>query len=141
MPRKYHAQIIARDGLKYDGQVEYVRLPGADGSFGVMAHHAPLVALLQPGAVLVTESSAQGPRHFACAGGVAEVRDNTLTVLVDAAEPGTEIDVARAESAAQRARERLRAAAVPEVDVDRARAALVRALARLEVAHQAEPRG
>ena len=140
MPRKYHAQIIARDGLKYDGQVVYVRLPGADGSFGVMAYHAPLVALLQPGAVLVTESSAQGPRYFACAGGVAEVRDNTLTVLVDAAEPGTEIDVARADAAAQRARERLGGPAAPEIDADRARAALVRALARLEVAHQAESR-
>ena len=136
MPRELQVQVITQQGTLYEGEVEYARLPGAQGSFGVMAGHAPLIALLEAGEIMLRPSRpASGPVYIACGPGVAEVRENEVAVLVDTAEMATSIDVARARAAAERARERL-TSSYPEVDADRAQSALYRALTRLRVARR-----
>ena len=73
-------------------------------------------------------------RHYlAVFQGYMEVNDDKVTMLVDFAEPAHEIDRARAESARDRAEERLRHTTADDIDFDRARAALERAMIRLQV--------
>jgi F-type H+-transporting ATPase subunit epsilon len=134
MARAFHFRIVTREGAKFDGPVVYARLHAQDGYFGVMADHAPLIAVLTPGDLVVTEKPGRTPLVFAAGAGVVEVRDNEGTALVDTAERAEEIDIARAREAAERARSRLNGPRSASVDLARAQAALQRALARLHAA-------
>ncbi|MCX7597813.1 MAG: ATP synthase F1 subunit epsilon, partial [Armatimonadetes bacterium] len=118
------------------------RAPGTEGSFGVLARHAPMVAELGVGELCVRLADGVQECLMACSGGLLEVKaDGQVVVLAQAVELAEEIDVARAEAAAERARQRLAAAGhAPSLDVDRARAALARALNRLRVARHAHAR-
>lgn len=136
MPGKFDAHLVTREGSKYNRQCEYVRLPGHDGSFGVMASHTPLIAALVPGKIVISEGAGTLPLFFACSAGLAEIRDNQVVVLVDTAESAKEVDVARARAAADRARARLRGELGRGSDPARAEAALARALARLHAASE-----
>lgn len=132
--RPYQAKLVTPAGVKFEGQVDYLRLPGKDGYFGVMAGHAPLIAELAPGRIVVTPE--HGKRQvFAAGSGVMEVKDDKLVVVVDTLETPEEIDLARAREAAERARLRL-ASRRADSDLARAEAALARALVRLKVASE-----
>lgn len=107
-------------------------VPAEEGYLGVMAGHAPLLARLVPGQV--TAKLASGAEEvFAVSGGFVEVGPEHVTILADTAERPEDIDVARAEAALQRARQRLEHPS-EGVDIDRARLALLRAEARLRTA-------
>jgi F-type H+-transporting ATPase subunit epsilon len=93
-----------------------------------------MVTELGAGVLTVVDEDGQR-RLFAMSAGFLEVRQDGVTVLADAAETATEIDVDRARAAEERARRRLQERA-REVDVARAEAALRRALARVEVAEK-----
>jgi F-type H+-transporting ATPase subunit epsilon len=137
MAKLFPLQIVTRQGVKYDHDVEHVRLPGRDGYFGVLADHAAFLAALAPGEIVITPPGGQDPVHLASGAGVAEIRDNQVMVLVETAETPEEIDLRRAEAAAERARARVCGRA-GTCDLPRAEAALSRALARLRVARQAD---
>jgi F-type H+-transporting ATPase subunit epsilon len=141
MPRKFSAQLMTPQGVKYEGEVIYLRLPALDGSFGVEAGHASLIAALAPGEILVTPGLHETPIAYANGGGVVEVRDNRALVLADSLETPEEIDAERAREAADRARERLATKAGENFDAGRAEAALERALVRLKVAERPSGRG
>jgi F-type H+-transporting ATPase subunit epsilon len=114
-----------------------VVMPGADGYFGVLPGHAPLLALLRPGEVWFRAGRTE--RYVAVSGGFAEVGPGHVTVLADTAERPEEIDVTRARAARERAEGRLQGRRDEEVDYRRALQALARAQARLQAA--ARPRG
>ena len=127
-------KIVTRNEEMFAGEAVSVVAPGQQGYFGVKANHAPLISALGIGEVRVTTPDNQ-THYFAIAGGVAEVQDNALVVLADTGERTLDIDVARAEEAAERARARLFGAGLEEqVDISRAEVALTRALNRLRVA-------
>lgn len=132
-------RIITPDSIVLDTPASSVRVPALDGSMGVLPRHAPMVAALGAGELLY-ESGGQRTSMFV-AGGFAEVRNDTVRVVSQASEPPSEIDVSRAEKAAERARERLRTRHLDdgstELDVPRAEAALRRALMRVFVANKA----
>ena len=132
MPPVYQLQVIAPEQMVYEGRAVSLVAPGREGYFGVLAHHAPMVAELATG-VLTVEEERGARRRFAITGGFLEVEHDQVHVLADAAEAGEDIDVARAQAAERRAREWL-ARHRPEVDIARAQAALQRALNRLRVA-------
>lgn len=142
MARPFHLTVLKQDGKVFEGDVLHVRAPGAHGSFGVLARHAPMVAELGVGELRVRLAEGDGECLIACSGGLLEVKpDGQVIVLAKAAELAEEIDVARAEAAAERARGRLQSApSDPSLDVERARAALARALNRLRVARHRQPR-
>lgn len=102
-----------------------------DGEMGVLPGHIPLVAPLDIGQMRI--KTGEGERLAAISGGFIEVTGSQVTVLSEAAELAEEIDVARAESARQRAQARLEAKQA-NIDYARAQAALKRALTRLKVA-------
>lgn len=108
--------------------------PGAEGYFGVLSRHAPMVAELRVGELDLVDEHGQR-RVFAVAGGILEVQRDGVIVLADAVEAAQDIDVARATAARSRAEERLRSRA-SDVDPARAQAALQRALNRLRVSEK-----
>ncbi len=67
----------------YSGEVEAVKLPGVEGSFGILNNHAPIIATLKKGTVKVTDS-AKKIENFEINGGVVEVLNNKITVLAEA---------------------------------------------------------
>jgi F-type H+-transporting ATPase subunit epsilon len=132
-----HLSLIAQDRIIYEDDVDMVILPGASGVFAALAKHAPLMAVLQPGEILVRKEGEED-RYFAVGGGFAEVRPDEVVVLVRSGEAAEEIDIARAEEAMRRAQEYLGS---PEKDRDMERrlameAALRRSLARMKVARK-----
>ena len=133
----YQLSIVTPERSVFDGEVSSATLPGQTGYLGVWAHHAPMVAALIPGTLTVHEGPSEQPtRVLAIAGGFAQVADNRMILVVDAAEDQGKIDRARAEAALQRAEDRLRQALTDKtIDVDRAQAARDRAEARLKVGY------
>lgn len=126
--------IVTRNEEMFAGEVVSVVAPGQEGCFGVKANHAPFMVALGIGELRLTTPDDQ-THYFAIAGGVAKVQDNVLVVLADTGERTLDIDVARAEEAAERAHARLFGAGLEErADLTRAEVALTRAMNRLRVA-------
>ena len=111
--------------------VDEVEIPGAEGYFGVLPGHTPLLAALQVGQLWYRRG--QETHYLSIAFGFAEVQPDRVTVLAQVAERADEIDLARAEAAKRRAEERL-ARSTPDIDFERARIALLKSLIRLQVA-------
>jgi F-type H+-transporting ATPase subunit epsilon len=137
LPTKLQLQIVSADRSLANETVDEVEIPGAEGYFGVLPGHTPLLAVL--GAGELWYRIGQDKKYFALAYGFAEVQPDRVTILAQIAEPADEIDVARAEAAKKRAEERI---ARPTVDMDaeRARIALMKSLIRLQVATRARIR-
>jgi F-type H+-transporting ATPase subunit epsilon len=133
MPGTLTLRVITPDRIVLDAQVESVRLPGLDGSIGVLPRHAHMVAAVDVGPLRYVEGGVE--KALFVSEGFAEVRDNTLRVVAEAGERPAEIDEARAREAESRARERLERprTGVEPVDVLRAELALRRALMRQQV--------
>ncbi len=68
----------------FAGESESIVLPGAEGSFGVLAGHVPLLARLAAGRIMVRQDAQA--HYFTCGPGVADVDPKHVTVLVDSAE-------------------------------------------------------
>jgi F-type H+-transporting ATPase subunit epsilon len=136
-PNKILLEIVTPDRAIARAEVDEIQLPGAEGYFGVLPGHTPLLATLKVGEMWFRI----GPeRHYlSLAGGFVEVLPDRVTVLAQIAERAEDIDVARAEAAKRRAEERL-AKPSPEIDFERARIALAKSLIRLQVASRARTR-
>jgi F-type H+-transporting ATPase subunit epsilon len=113
-----------------------VELPGLRGRFGVLADHSHMLAPLTTGEIRLLEADGSVARHFAIAGGFADINPERVLVTSHAAEAAETIDVARAQAARERAESRLQKPG-PDIDVVRAQAALARALNRLQLAESA----
>jgi F-type H+-transporting ATPase subunit epsilon len=137
LPTSLKLQIVSADRSLVNEQVDEVEIPGADGYFGVLPGHTPLLAVLGLGDLWYRQGSET--HHLAIAFGFAEVQPEAVTILAAVAETAEEIDIARAEAAKRRAEERMHSAAA-EMDFERARVALLKALIRLQVATRARIR-
>ena len=78
-----HLEIITPDKKVFSGEVEAVKLPGAEGSFGILDNHAPIIATLKKGIVKVTDSK-KAVENFEINGGVVEVQNNKVIILAEA---------------------------------------------------------
>jgi F-type H+-transporting ATPase subunit epsilon len=137
LPTELHLEIVSADRSLVNETVDEVEIPGADGYFGVLPGHTPLLALLGAGELWYRKGSEKF--FMSIAFGFAEVQPERVTILAEIAEKAEEIDVARAEAAKQRAEEQLASATV-DMDLERARIALMKALIRLQVASRARIR-
>lgn len=136
MSKTFHVEIVSPQRMVYQGEAESVTLPGAMAPFQVLVNHAPILTELEVGDIKIVDAAGH-ELHVAVSGGFAEVKSNKMTVLAEAAEAATEIDVKRAERARERALERVTEARLNrkgDVDMDRAQIALARAINRLSVA-------
>jgi F-type H+-transporting ATPase subunit epsilon len=125
--------VITAERVVYSEEVDIVVVPGIEGELGILPHHTNLMTTLKAGELRVRRPGEEV--SMAISGGFLEVRPDRVIVLAEAAERADEIDLARAEDARRRARERLTHPA-PGIDVARAEAALQRSLARLKVAEK-----
>ena len=123
-------ELVTPERVLLSNQVRSVRAPGIEGSFGVLANHAPLMTALAIGLVKVEHENGD-LEHIATSGGFMEVNREKTIILADTAERASDIDVSRAEAAINRSREHLASGAA--VDYEEARAALERATNRMKV--------
>jgi F-type H+-transporting ATPase subunit epsilon len=86
----FHFHLVAPDKMTFTGEVDQVDIPGTEGDFGVLAGHAPTVALLRPG-ILVVHAGGQ-KTEMVVLGGFAEVSESGLTVLADVADKAADMD-------------------------------------------------
>ena len=137
IPSSIQLQIVSADRSLVNEQVDEVQIPGADGYFGVLPGHTPLLATLTVGQLWYRQGQ---DKHFlSLAFGFAEVQPDRVTILAQIAEKAEEIDVTRAEAAKKRAEERL-VKPTMDIDFERARVALMKSLIRLQVASRARIR-
>jgi F-type H+-transporting ATPase subunit epsilon len=137
IPAFIRLEVVTPDRSVITEQVDEVEIPGAEGYFGVLPGHTPLLAVLDVGELWYRRK--QEKTYLSIAFGFAEVLPDRVTVLAQIAERAEEIDTARAEAARRRAEEAL-AQRLPEVDVERTRIALMKSLMRLQVARRARTR-
>ena len=129
MSKTFQLDIITPRNLISEGQVEYLRAPSADGFFGIMGGHAVATILMDLGEIKVTKDGKE--YYYATNGGFADIRPESVMLLVETAEKVSDIDKDRAEEAMKRAKHRLQD---NENDLKRATDAIVRARNRLKIA-------
>ena len=133
--RSFPLKIVTPDGLQYEGQAEMVSVRTRTGDIGIMAGHVNYVAPLGMGCATILIEGKK--RYAACIGGMVTVIDGEVTLVPTTFEWSDEIDIDRAEHAAERARQLLtqlssRKASKRELYLAEAR--LRRALVRMSVA-------
>jgi F-type H+-transporting ATPase subunit epsilon len=137
LPTKIQLHIVSPERSLVNEAVDEVEIPGAEGYFGVLPGHTPVLALLGAGELWYRHGTEK--QYLSIAFGFAEVQPDQVTILAQVAELAHEIDLARAEASKKRAEERL---ARPTVDMDaeRARISLLKSLIRIQVASKVRVR-
>lgn len=132
----FHFQLVSISGKKFDEDVYEVILPTLDGEIGVLQDHMPLVSVATNGAIAVRRNPKDldsEREYFATSGGVIEVSENTLRVLVDEADHVDEINEAEVQKALERA-QNMKAEAKDELSLEHAQSLVDRQAVRLQVA-------
>ena len=93
MADKVHFDLVSPERMLMSEDVDMVTLPGADGDFGVLPGHAPVLSSLRPGVIEVKGGETPELRLF-LRGGFAEVDGEKVIVLAEEAIPLSEFDVA-----------------------------------------------
>jgi F-type H+-transporting ATPase subunit epsilon len=89
----FHFDLVSPEKLAFSGEVDQVDVPGVEGDFGVLAGHAPVVAVIRPGILTITSGGSQ--QKIVVLGGLAEVSESGLTVLADVATSVADLDRAK----------------------------------------------
>ena len=89
----FHFDLVSPEKLAFSGEVDQVDVPGVEGDFGVLAGHAPIVAAIRPGILVITSGGAR--QKIVVLGGVAEMSEKGLTVLADTATSVEDLDRAK----------------------------------------------
>ena len=89
----FHLDLVSPEKLAFSGEVDQVDVPGFEGDFGVLAGHAPVVAVLRPGILTIITGGTR--QKVIVTGGLAEVSEKGLTVLADVATSIQELDRAQ----------------------------------------------
>ncbi len=133
-----HLEVVTPTGPVVSDDVDIVTAPGVGGEFGVLANHAPFLSTIKIGTLSFKKN--KETKYLMVSGGFSEVSNNKITLLVESAEYGHEIDVDRALRARERAEQRLAQAESKSEKINRARAeaALRRAIARIRTAELAK---
>jgi len=118
--RTFALSLVTPDGAAFEGEVEMLIVPGDAGEIGVLARHAPLVAMLKAGSTrLYRDRDSQDVLEFATGPGFFKVEQDRALALVDDAVEAREIDDARAREQLEAARAELERLDSGESDADR----------------------
>jgi F-type H+-transporting ATPase subunit epsilon len=140
LPSHLALEIVTPQRAITHDKVDEVQIPGADGYFGVLPGHTPLLAQLQVGQLWYRKGTEK--TFVSIAFGVAEVLPDRVSILAQIAERAEDIDINRAQAALQRAEQRLNPGSKQmDLDLERARVALMKAMTRIQVATRARTRG
>jgi F-type H+-transporting ATPase subunit epsilon len=86
----FHFDLVSPEKLAFSGEVDQVDVPGVEGDFGVLAGHAPVVAVIRPGILTITSGGMH--QKMIVLGGLAEMSEKGLTVLADVATSTQDLD-------------------------------------------------
>ena len=114
-----HVDVVSAEEAIFDGEAEFVALPGEAGELGIYPQHIPLITRIRAGAVRIKMPERKEEEFVFVAGGILEVQPNRVTVLADTAIRGADLDEAKAAQAQKEAQE---AMANAKSDIDLARA-------------------
>lgn len=128
---RLYLEVVTPERILVSQEVDAVVAPGTEGEFGVLPGHILFLSGIVPGELRYTSGSVES--SMVVTTGFAEVSNDKVSVLVDAAEKTSEIDMERARQALERARARLaKERRSEDVDYTRAEFALKRAIARVK---------
>jgi F-type H+-transporting ATPase subunit epsilon len=108
-------ELVSPERLLMSKEVSMVVVPGADGFFGVLPRHSPLLSTLLPGVIDVYEDGSVTDRIFV-AGGFAEVTEDRCTVLAEEATQVADLDIDAAEKKLSDLRDELKDSSGTEAD-------------------------
>jgi F-type H+-transporting ATPase subunit epsilon len=115
----FEVSLVTPDGPVYEGEIEMLIVPGADGEIGVLARHAPLIAMLNAGSTRVHVKRETEVLEFATGPGFFKVEQDRALALVDDAVDARQIDDARAREQLEQAKAELERIAAGESSADR----------------------
>jgi F-type H+-transporting ATPase subunit epsilon len=132
LPTKIRLEVVTPERMLLSEEVDEVTIPGSEGYLGILPGHLPLLTTIGVGVLSYHQG---GRKHsFAVSGGFAEVLGDRVIVLAETVERPEEIDVARAQTAKQKAEQLLMSK--QQIDVQAAMADLLKATTRLQVAEK-----
>ena len=116
----FEVSLVTPDGAAFEGEVEMVIVPGEAGEIGVLARHAPLVAMLKAGSTRIyRDRGSEDVVEFATGPGFFKVEQDRALALVDDAVDARHIDATRAQEQLETARAELERVEQGDSDADR----------------------
>jgi len=116
----FDVSLVTPEGAAFEGEVEMIVVPGEAGEIGVLARHAPLVAMLKAGSTRIyRKREPDDVVEFATGPGFFKVEQDRALALVDDAVDAKHIDPARAQEQLETARAELERVEKGELDADR----------------------
>jgi F-type H+-transporting ATPase subunit epsilon len=101
----FHVDVVSAEASIFEGEAEFVALPGESGELGIYPQHMPLITRIRPGAVRIKVVNRADEEFVFVAGGILEVQPHRVTVLADTAIRGKDLDEAKAAEAVKKAQE------------------------------------
>ena len=123
--------VVSAEESIFEGEAEFVALPGESGELGIYPQHIPLITRIKPGAVRIKLAGKAEETFVFVAGGILEVQPGRVTVLADTAIRGHDLDEAKAEEARKKAEEAL-LNRTADIDYAKAQAELAEAIAQIQ---------
>jgi F-type H+-transporting ATPase subunit epsilon len=118
--KTFELSLVTPEGAAFEGEVEMLVVPGDAGEIGVLARHAPLVAMLKAGSTRIyRDRDSEDIIEFATGPGFFKVEQDRALALVDDAVEARQIDAARAQEQLETARAELERLESGESDADR----------------------
>ena len=90
MINKFQLSVISAESKVFEGEVENVLVPGMVGDFLVLSDHAPCISSIRPGFLEFSDGTNKKQKYFV-SGGIVEVTNNMVSVLVDSAIQGDKV--------------------------------------------------
>ena len=125
-----HVDVVSAEASIFEGEAEFVALPGESGELGIFPRHVPLITRIRPGAVRIKVVGQSHEEFIFVAGGILDVQPDAVTVLADTAIRGADFDEAKAEAARKAAQEAITNRG-SELEYAKAQAELASAVAQL----------
>jgi F-type H+-transporting ATPase subunit epsilon len=116
--KQFEVSLVTPEGEAFEGRVEMIIVPGAVGEIGVLARHAPLVALLKAGSTRIHVGDGE-VLEFATGPGFFKVEQDRALALVDDAVDARKIDADRARAQLDEAKAELERVEAGDADADR----------------------
>ena len=126
-----HVSVVSAEEEIFDGEAEFVALPGESGELGIYPMHTPLITRIRPGTVRIQVPGKSEEELVFVAGGILEVQPDEVTVLAETAIRGRDLDEAKAAEAKKQAEEAMSNRG-SKIDYAKAQAELAEAVAQLQ---------
>ena len=115
MTNKFQLSVISAESKVFEGEVENVLVPGMIGDFLVLSDHAPCISSIRPGFLEFSDEASKKQKYFV-SGGIVEVTNNMVSVLVDLAVDGEKVVKENISALISEIDEKLSAAGTANID-------------------------